>query len=104
VKRLRIAGSARRDLADIARYTEREWGARQRERYLAEIEARLRELRRNPGLGAERGDIRPDCRSLVVVSHVVFYREAEDAVEILRVLHHGMDVHLHLPGEPESES
>lgn len=104
MKRFVLSESARRDLADIARHTEIEWGAQQKARYLGEIEARLRELRRNPALGAARGDIHPGYRSLVVVSHVVFYREADDAVEILRVLHHGMDVHRHLAGEPESET
>jgi len=102
--RLIVSESARRDLESIAHYTEREWGARQKARYLEEIEGRMRALRDNPALGAPRDDLRPGCRSLVVVSHVIYYRTAEEAVEVLRVLHHSMDVggRLSLEAEPEA--
>ena len=40
MKRLVLAASAQQDLSRIAQYTEREWGARQKTRYLGEIEER----------------------------------------------------------------
>ena len=103
MKRLVLVASAQQDLSRIAQYTEREWGVRQKTRYLGEIEACLQALRRNPSLGAPRNDLLPGCRSIVVVSHVIFYRDAGEAIETLRVLHHGMDVHRRLPPEGEVE-
>lgn len=94
--RLVIAHGARRDLKSIARYTEKEWGAARKTRYLAAIRECFAELLRHPALGASREDIDPAYRSLPVGRHAIFYRVAGDDIIILRVLHQRMDVRLHL--------
>ena len=99
MKKLVVAFSARADLEDIARYTERRWGAARKRLYLDALRDRFAQLRTSPGLGAARDDVRSGYRSIASGSHVVFYRETADSIEILRVLHQRMDVHRHVPGE-----
>ncbi|MGH6661932.1 MAG: type II toxin-antitoxin system RelE/ParE family toxin [Rhodospirillales bacterium] len=87
-----VGDAARRDLKAIARYTERRWGAAQRRRYMDGIRDCLARLRRDPELGVPRDDVGPDYRSLNAGRHVVFYRDAADAIVVVRVLHQRMDV------------
>lgn len=100
----RIYREAARDLLEIGRYTQRRWGAAQRRKYLGELDERMRFLAANPQAGAPRDDIREGCRSFLQGGHVIFYRQGPEGVEIVRVLHHSMDVQRHLSGEPESEA
>jgi toxin ParE1/3/4 len=94
--RLVVSPDARADLKGIARYTEKEWGAARKTRYLAAIRERFTTLLRHPQIGAPREDLAPGYRSLPVGRHVIFYRVADDEIVILRVLHQRMDVRLHL--------
>jgi toxin ParE1/3/4 len=93
VKTLIVAGWARADLDAIARYTERRWGIARKRLYLDMLRRRFADLRTASGLGAARDDIRPGYRSIMCGSHIVFYRETADRIEILRVLHQRMDLH-----------
>lgn len=90
-RRLRVSGPARDDLARIAAYTGRRWGPAQRRKYLALIKERFNALRGAASLGPRRDDLMPGLRALPVGSHVIFYRETETVVDILRVLHGSMD-------------
>ncbi|MBI4182882.1 MAG: type II toxin-antitoxin system RelE/ParE family toxin [Proteobacteria bacterium] len=92
MRRLVLVEAAQADLRDIARYTGREWGEAQKRRYLEAIRKRLAGVRRRPGLGAPREEIGPGYRSTSCGRHVIFYRETEDAVVVLRILHARMDV------------
>lgn len=97
--KLVVTRAARADLEGIARYTEEQWGAARKRRYLNALRDRFGQIRRNPGLGTLRDDIRPGYRSVVSGRHVVFYRETKDRIEIVRVLHERMDMHQHLTEE-----
>lgn len=92
MKKLVVAGSARADLEAIARYTEQRWGVARKRLYLDMLRRRFANLRTTSGLGAARDDLRPGYRSIMCGSHIVFYRETTDRIEILRVLHQRMDV------------
>jgi toxin ParE1/3/4 len=94
--RLILSPDARRDMKNIARYSEREWGKEQRERYLFAVRQRFSGLLANPQLGAPRNDLGSGKRSLPVGRHVIFYRVAGGDLHILRVLHQRMDIKLHL--------
>lgn len=94
--RLRVG--AVRDLEDIARYTQRTWGVRQRDLYLDSIEAKCRRFARFPKRGLRRDDVWPGCRSFRVNRHVVFYELSDEGIEVLRVLHQSMDARRHLRG------
>ena len=100
-RRLRLSNPARRDLAGIADYTLRAWGEKQKAKYLGVIGDRFRALRNSPGLGVAREDIAPGLRAHPAGRHIIFYREVEDAVEIVRVLHQSMDVERRITGDPE---
>jgi toxin ParE1/3/4 len=50
----------------------------------------------NPYLGKSRDDIKAGYRSLLVEKHLVFYRLADEQLEIMRILHYRMDVIQHL--------
>lgn len=53
---------------------------------------RFASLARTPGIGRRRTDLRSDLRSLAVGNYVVFYRELEPSIEIVRVLHGAMNL------------
>jgi toxin ParE1/3/4 len=93
---LALSRGARRDLKNIARYSEREWGAPRKTQYMAAIRERLAALLHRPAIGATREDLGLDYRCVPVGRHVIFYRIASDDVLVVRVLHQRMDVRLHL--------
>lgn len=93
---LRLLPGARADFADIWRSGAARWGEAQAERYADGIDAALERLRANPLLGVSRDDLAPDLRMLVIRKHVAFYRLDAGTVEVIRILHHGMDATRHL--------
>jgi toxin ParE1/3/4 len=103
VKRLVVTDAARGDLEDIARHGDQQWGTARTRRYMDAIRERFARLRHTPGLGAPRDDIRPGYRSIAAGRHVVFYRETQDHVEIVRVLHERMDLHRRLTEDSDNK-
>lgn len=53
-------------------------------------------LAAQPGAGRPIDEVRPGYRRARHGSHLIFYRQVEDGVEIVRVLHQQMDPTLHL--------
>ena len=53
----RVTPRAQDDLKNIGRYTERQWGKRQRNTYLKALEKRFGWLAENPQLGKHRTDV-----------------------------------------------
>jgi toxin ParE1/3/4 len=94
--RLAVSHAAREDLKNIASYTERRWGPARKTEYMKAIREKLRGLLRHPRLGAEREDVGVGYRALQAGSHVAFYRQGDDEIVIVRVLHQRMDTKLHL--------
>lgn len=93
---IRLSGPARRDLEEIGAYTGREWGLRQKSEYLGRIRDKLIALRDHPMAGAPRDDIAEGLRACIVEKHIVFYRDTETALLIVRILHQRMDPPRHL--------
>ncbi|MEJ0059674.1 MAG: type II toxin-antitoxin system RelE/ParE family toxin [Terricaulis sp.] len=89
---------AEADLADIWRYTARQWSAEQADRYYRDIVASFQALAEQPTLGRACDDVRPGYRRHNVGSHVVFYRIEPDHVDVVRILHARRDFRRHLPG------
>lgn len=87
---------AKQDLQSIGRYTEVIWGREQRNRYLAKLDACFQLLAQEPQRGKVCDDIRVGYRKYHVGRHLIFYREAETGLQIIRVLHDQMDVESHL--------
>ena len=113
MKRYRLSGPAKADIAAILQTSERNFGADARVRYRALVSAALRRIASDPEGHATvaRDDLVVGLRSYHIRHsrddsveapvahpvHVIFYRQLEpDLVEIVRVLHDRMDVGRHL--------
>lgn len=97
-KTLIFSAPARQDLVKIGDYTQRTWGTAQKHKYLNALKVALKALRDTPALGSPRDDISPGLRALTVLKHMIFYREqGDEALLVVRVLHHSMDPTGHLP-------
>lgn len=98
LKPLRISAPARRDLESIGEYTRRQWGAAQKRKYLRHLQDKLIALQASPAIGAPRDDVSPGLRGLAALEHIIFYRESETALLIVRILHTSQDVTAHIRG------
>lgn len=104
MKALVVTAAARADLDEIRRHTVQRWGEEQWRRYGSAIQKRLSSLRlsslrRRSGMGAPRPEIAQGYRSILVGRHLVFYREAETSIVIMRILHASMDHVRHIDEE-----
>jgi len=77
---------AQRDLRRIAAYTTRRWGARQAHSYAYRLQQTLERLARLPRLGRPCPELAPGLRRHEVASHVLFYRETETGIRLIRIL------------------
>lgn len=92
----RLAPAARRDLSSIWDYTQENWGPQQAENYVTEIRAAIERVAASPDRGRNCDDIRAGYRSYAIGSHLVFYIESGDGVDVIRILHQRMDPTRHL--------
>jgi toxin ParE1/3/4 len=90
VARFRFSRRAETDLYDIGRYTLRNWGKAQTDRYIGELEDCCQLLANSPALGRLCDEIRPGLRRMEQGKHVVFYREESGGIMIARILHQRM--------------
>lgn len=94
---------ARRDIADVLRFTRDRWGKAQAREYRNLIGDALRAIADDPSCGKVRG-ARPGIFSYQIkqrgrdARHIVFYRiSSTGSVEVVRFLHDAMDFDQHLP-------
>jgi toxin ParE1/3/4 len=90
VSRLRFSRRAERDLNLIGSHI-RNHNPAAAERWV-DLESKCRALAGQPGLGRPRSDLRQNLRSLAVGNHIIFYRQIEDGIEVVRVLHGRRDI------------
>jgi toxin ParE1/3/4 len=91
-----LTHKAKSDLISIARYTQKEWGIGQRDLYLRNLDKAFHELSELPGKGRKCDHIIFGYRSYRVGKHVIYFRQLENDIEIVRILHERMDVDRHL--------
>ena len=91
-----LSPAAQADLEEIWDYTVRRWGEARAERYTRDIQAACEALSRGTLVGLSVEDIRGGYRKIGVGSHVMYFREREGTLEIVRILHRRMDVTRHL--------
>ena len=97
MNRYLLSPAAQADLEQIWDYTRDRWGADPAEQYLRELQRAVERIAANPQIGRQCDEIRPGYRKLAAGSHTLFYRvNAEDVVDVIRVLHQRMDVDRHL--------
>ncbi len=56
------------------------------------IEERCRALARMPEMGRVRAELAPALRSMNAGSYLIFYRPAEDGIEVIRIVHGSRDL------------
>jgi toxin ParE1/3/4 len=93
----RLTKKATEDLRSIGRYTQKNWGRDQRNKYLARLDDSFHTIAREPQIGLACDYIRHGYRKYHVGRHLIFYRQTESVVEIIRILHDRMDVESHFP-------
>ena len=114
----RISNAARVDIVDILRFSQTQFGDQARQRYQALVLAALQALASTPyRIGSQdREELAPGLRSYHLIysrqkakqphgtvkspRHIVFYRVVnDDLIEVVRLLHDAMEVHLNLPND-----
>lgn len=93
MRRVRYLESAARDFDEIFDYLAAEAGAKVALRVVYGIRTRCREIALLPGtLGQARPELRPDIRSIVCGSYVVFFRYDGKDMEIVHVTEGHRDI------------
>ena len=87
-----LSKKAKNDLKNIARFTERRWGRKQRFLYIKQFDDVFHSLAKSPSMGKKCDDIKEDYRKFPQGSHIIFYRESENnKILMIRILHKNMD-------------
>jgi len=93
---VRFNAAAERDLANIAVYTQEQWGAQQAKAYVTAIADAVDRIAIYANIGSPIEDVRGGYRKLRVESHNIYYRQKGGFVEIVRILHQRADHLTHL--------
>ena len=92
-----LTQAAKRDLRNIALFTEKRWNRNQRFLYMKQFHDVFGFLAENPFAGKSCDSIKPGYRKFPQGSHIVFYRDGTNSrITIIRVLHKNMDVEAQL--------
>jgi toxin ParE1/3/4 len=89
--RFTLSPKAQRDLEEIWDFSTERWGEAQAETYVRSIRAAIETVAADPRRGRPCDEVRPGYRKLGVGSHLLFYRQADAGIEIIRILHQRMD-------------
>jgi len=93
-KQIRFSELSRADLQQIYRYVSNDSLARGRKLVVEITQCCEQTIAEYPQIGRVRSEIWHDLRSLVFKRYVIFYREVDEAIEIVRILHGSRDVDL----------
>jgi toxin ParE1/3/4 len=94
-KAYRLSPKARNDLQDIWSYTQENWSRAQADRYHRSLIAEVEALAAGKKMGWS-SSVRPGLMKRSCGSHVIYYRDLPDRLEIIRILHGAQDVERHL--------
>ena len=87
-----ISKKAVADLDEIWLYTVEKWSLAQSDRYYSLIFDEIDYICSHPTSGKTMDHIRKGYRASKVKSHLIFYRIADETIEIIRILHERMDI------------
>ncbi|GHD06408.1 type II toxin-antitoxin system RelE/ParE family toxin [Zhihengliuella salsuginis] len=94
--RYRLSPAAQADLSKIWDYTEEQWDARQAETYIRDLQTALERIAVEPSLARPADEIRAGYLRYAIGSHLIFFLEQVDHIDVIRVLHQKMDPTRHL--------
>ena len=94
MRRLVYLSAARRDLTDILKYVARQSGSLSvAQGFVGTLRTHCAKLAALPGiLGRARPELHPDIRSVPFRSYVIFFRYAEDRLEVVNILEGHRDI------------
>lgn len=92
----RLAG---RDIEDIWDYTVSEWSINQAEKYTDGLFWCFDSIADGEIQGKAVDHVRPGYKKASYGKHIIFFKNAGDIVEIIRVLHSSMDIESRLRDE-----
>jgi len=90
MSRYRLTQDAQSDLIENRRYTLRQWGAAQSQKYLSELRKTIRLLAKTPALGRARSEVGLNVFSFPYASHVIYYLLHEKQLVVFALLHKRM--------------
>jgi toxin ParE1/3/4 len=83
---------AEQDLVEIWLYTFNEWGERQADKYLDELDDAIQLLADQPLICRERIELEPPVRIHHHGHHLIVYLALADGINLVRFLHESMDL------------
>ena len=96
MKTFRLSKRAKADLDDIFDYSLETFGLDKARAYSAGLAALLAQLVSGERSGRTVDDVRPGLLRYNHVSHAIFFRNREDGIFIVRILHQRRDFKRHL--------
>ena len=92
-----LTTKAKEDLKNIARYTQENWGKKQRNIYLKQIDDIFHLLSQGKQKGKIYDHIKKGYFKYNVGKHIIFYRQfTKSEIQIVRILHQRMDAPNHI--------
>ena len=92
----RLTPEAARDMETIWLVTLKEWGMEQANRYTDELTEAFGQLAEHPKIATPCDRIRKGYRRSQVGRHVIYFRQTDYGIAVVRVLHDRMLPTLHL--------
>ena len=94
--RIDASDKAKQDLEDIKLYSVENFGDTQAVRYARALGDAMDIIAEHPNIGIRCDSVSAGLRRYECMSHTIYYRIAEQAIKVVRVLHSSMDPALHL--------
>lgn len=91
MRKVQLAARARLDLRDILLYLRQNSPPAAR-RFLDNLNARFALLARFPEMGLQRPELRPNLRSTVIDSYLIFYQSEKRRIKVIRIVHGARDL------------
>ena len=92
----RLSPAAQRDLSEIWDFTEERWDRAQAERYVADLRAAIERIANDRARGRPCDEVREGYRRYGIGSHLIFYIETDEIIDVIRIPHQRMDPLRHL--------
>ena len=83
---------AEKDLEEIWIYTFETWSNKQADKYINAIIQKIQLICKNPEIGRQLINIKPDHRMLKINFHLIIYKFEANKIKIDRVLHQRMEI------------
>jgi toxin ParE1/3/4 len=91
-----LSSKADKDITEIYQYSYERFGYMQADSYLQGLEDKFRHLADQPFVGRQIDHIRKGYFRYEYESHSIFYKQTENGIIIMRVLHRGRDMFRHV--------